>query len=432
MKHYKHLNSRTATLGPLCVLVLLVSCGPQATAPPASAPAVTVSLPVQQEITEWDDYVGRVAAIEEVEIRSQVTGFLDSIHFRDGQIVKKGDLLFIIDQRPFQAALDQAKAGVAEATGRLEQSQAQLLQARAQALQAKANQTKTQLDFDRFKPLAKDEAITQQDLDNAEQANLAALADVDASQARIETASAAVIGARALVEAAKARVQSAELNLGFTRIAAPVSGRIDRHLTSIGNLISGGSDQATLLTTIVSVDPAYVYFEVDERAYLKYARLASRGERPSSREVANPVLVGLADEEGFPHRGFMDFVENKLDVATSTIQGRARVPNPDRSLIPGLFVRVRLQGSAKYQAMLVPDATVGSNLGQKFVYIVNGKNEVEMRPVSLGPLHDGLRIVRQGIAASDRVVVAGVQFVRPGTKVQPSEKSIPMETAAKR
>ena len=415
-----------------CVLVLLVSCGQRTTAQRPSAPAVTVSLPAQQEITEWDDYIGRVAAIEEVEIRSQVTGFLDSIHFRDGQIVAKGDLLLIIDQRPFQAALDHAKAGVAEATGRLQQSQAQLLQARAQLLQSKAHQTKAQLDFERYQPLAKEQAITKQDLDNAEQANRAALADVEGSQARIETASAAVIEAQALVEAAKARVQSAELNLGFTRIAAPVSGRISRHLASIGNLISGGSSEATLLTTIVSVDPMYVYFEADERAYLKYARLALRGERPSSREVANPVFVGLADEEGFPHRGFMDFVENKLDVTTSTIQARAGVPNPDMSLAPGLFVRVRLRGSGRYKAMLIPDAAVGSNLGQKFVYTVNGKNEVEMRPVSLGPLHEGLRIVRQGIAANDRVVVAGVQFVRPGAKVRPSEKPIPSKTVAKR
>jgi multidrug efflux system membrane fusion protein len=314
----------------------------------------------------------------------------------------------------------------------LKQSQAQLVQARAQLLQSRAHQTKAQLDFDRFQPLARDQAITKQDLDNAEQANMAAQADVEASQARIETASAAVIEAAALVEAAKARVQSAELNLGFTRITAPVSGRIGRHLASIGNLISGGSGEATLLTTIVSVDPVYVYFEADERAYLKYTRLARSGERPSSREVATPVLVGLADEEGFPHRGSMDFVENKLDVNTSTIQGRARVPNADRSLTPGLFVRVRLQASGNYRALLIPDEAVGSNLGQKFVYTVNRKNEVGMRPVSLGPLHGGLRIVREGIGANDRIVVVGIQFVRPGATVQPSEKAIEQKMAAHR
>ncbi len=403
----------------------------QAAAPPPSAAPVTVSQPLQQEITEWDDYVGRVAPIEEVEVRSQVTGFLSSVNFRDGQIVNKGDLLFVIDQRPFQAALDQAKAGVAESTSRVTQAQAQLTQARAQLLQSQANQTKAQLDFERFKPLAKDQAITQQELDNAEQANLAAKADVEAARARIETANAGIIEARAALEASRARVDAADLNLGFTRITAPIAGRASRHLVSIGSLISGGSAQATLLTTIVTLDPIHVYFEADEKAYLKYARLARSGDRPSSREVANPALIGLADEEGFPHKGVMDFVENKLDVNTSTIQGRARVPNRDLSLTPGLFVRVRLQGSGKYQGLLIPDAAVGSNLGQKYVYTVNGKSEVEMRPVELGPLHEGLRIVRKGINSNDRVITAGLQRVRPGAKVQPENKPIVIASGAK-
>lgn len=410
---------------PLAAAVLLISCSnKQATAPTPAAPPVTVSNPVTQEVTEWDDYVGRVAPTEEVEVRSQVTGFLSSIHFRDGQIVKKGDLLFVIDQRPFQATVDQAKAGVAEAVSRRTQAEAQVTQARAQLLQSQANQTRTQLDFERFQPLARDQAITQQELDNAEQANLAAKADVEASKARIETASAAVIASGAALEAAQARVESANLNLGFTRVTAPITGRASRHLASVGNLISGGSAQATLLTTIVTLDPIHVYFEADERAYLKYTRLARNGERPSSREVSNPVSIGLADEEGFPHAGVMDFVENKLDVNTSTIQGRARVANRDLALTPGLFVRVRLQGSGKYEGLLIPDAAVGSNLGQKYVYTVSDKSEVEMRPVELGPLHEGLRIVRKGIQASDRVIVAGIQRVRPGAKVTPEMKPI--------
>jgi multidrug efflux pump subunit AcrA (membrane-fusion protein) len=322
------------TLG-LCVLIVILnSCGKEAAANAPPPPAVTVALPLSREITEWDDYVGRVAPIDEVEVRAQVTGFLNSIHFRDGQIVNKGDLLFVIDQRPFQATLDQAKAGVAEAASRLTQAQAQVTQAKAQLLQSKANQTKAQLDFERFKPLAKDQAITQQELDNAEQANLAAKADVEASNARIETANAAVVEASAALEAAQARVQSAALNVGFTRVTAPISGRTSRRQVSIGNLISGGSGQATLLTTIVSLDPIHVYFEAEERAFLKYSRLARNGERPSSRDFSNPVSIGLSDEEGFPHKGTMDFVESKLDVNTSTIQGRARVPNPGGDLIP--------------------------------------------------------------------------------------------------
>lgn len=395
----------------------LSACASKSAPPPAAPPTVTVATPTQQELNEWDDYVGRVAPLEEVEIRSQVTGFLSSIHFRDGQIVNKGDLLFIIDQRPFQAALDQAKAGVAEATSRIAQAQAMVTQGRAQLLQSQANQTKAQLDFERFKPLAKDQAITQQELDNAEQANLAAKADVEASRARIETANAAVIEARAALEAARARVQSADLNLGFTLITSPIAGRASRHLASVGNLISGGSGQGTLLTTVVAMDPIHVYFEADEAAYLKYTRLAKSGERPSSRDVNNPVLIGLSDEEGFPHKGVMDFVENRLDVNTSTIQGRARVPNRDLSLTPGLFVRVRLQGSGKFNATLIPDEAIGSNLGQKFVYVVNDQSVVAMHPVELGPLHDGLRIIRKGLSPTDRVVVSGIQRVRPGAKV---------------
>jgi RND family efflux transporter MFP subunit len=411
--------------GGVLLLACLVACSKPPT-PPAQVPTtVTVSRPLQKEIVEWDDYVGRVAAIDEVEVRAQVTGFLQSVHFRDGQIVNQGDLLFVIDQRPFVAASDQAKAGIAEAQGRLTQARAQVTQARAQLAQSKAIQTKTQLDFERFQPLARDQAITQQELDNAQQANLASRADVEAATARIETASAAVVEAEAGVEAAKARQTGADLNLGFTRVTAPITGRANRRLVSVGNLISGGSAQATLLTTIVSLDPVHVYFEADEKAYLKYVRLSRTGERPSSREVNNPVQVGLADEEGFPHIGQMDFVENKLDVNTSTIQGRARVPNPKLSLAPGLFTRVRISGSGKYEALLVPDAAIGSNQGQKFVMVVNSGNTVEVHPVELGPLVDGLRVVRKGVSAGSRVITAGLQRVRPGSSVKAEEKPLP-------
>lgn len=415
---------KLANMAAGAVLLLLANCSRPQQAGPPPPPKVMVATPLQKEIREWDEYVGRVASIDEVEVRSQVTGFLQSVNFRDGQIVQKGELLFVIDQRPFLAALDQAKAGVLEAEGRMTQTKAQVTQARAQLTQSRANQTKTQLDLERFKPLARDQAITQQELDNAEQANLAAKADVEAATARIETASAAVVEAEAAIEAAKARVKTAELNLGFTRITSPIRGRASRRLVSVGNLISGGSSQATLLTTIVSLDPIHVYFEADERAYLKYVRMARDGDRPSSREVNNPVQIGLADEEGFPHRGQMDFVENRLDVNTSTIQGRARLANPDGSLTPGLFVRVRLLGSGLYDALLIPDAAVGSDQGQKFVFTVNKKQEAELRPLELGPIFEGLRVVRKGLSKNDLVVIAGLQRIRPGAKVTPEKSSI--------
>lgn len=412
------------------VIVMLAGCLAAASCtskavPPAAAqpPAVTVERPVKRQIVDWDEYVGRVAPAESVEVRSEMTGFLESIHFTDGQIVKKGDLLFVIDQRPVVAALEQARASVLEANGRLTEARAQVLQAKAQLAQAKAIQTKTQLDVERFKPLAKEQAISSQDLDNAEQANLAAKAEVEAAGARIETAAAAGTAAEASVTAAKARVSAAEVNLSFSRITAPLTGRIGRHMVSVGNLVSGGSAQSTLLTTIVQLAPVAVYFEADERAYLKYVRMARSGERPSSREVRNPVEVALADEQEFRHKGVMDFVENRLDVNTSTVQGRASMPNPGLELTPGLFVRLRLIGSGKYDAVLIPAEAVGSNQGQKFVYSVNGANEAEMRPVELGRMVDGLRVVHKGIDASDRIIVAGLQRVRPGAKVTPTERA---------
>lgn len=410
---------------------LLSSCAKQAAPPPPQAPPVSVSHPLEQEILEWDDYIGRVSAIDEVEVRSQVSGYLDSLHFKDGAFVKKGDLLFIIDPRPFEATLQLAKAQVTQASGQVTQTKAQVLQSKAQLAQAIANQTKTQLDVERFRPLAAEKAITAQELDNAIQANLASKAEVQAAQARVETSNAAVVAAEAGVEAARAGVKTAELNVGFTRVTAPISGRVSRRLVTPGNLVSGGSPQATLLTTIVSLDPIHVYFEADEKAFLKYVRLARSGERPSSREVRNPARMGLADEEGFPHVGFMDFVENRLDANTSTIQGRAVFNNPGNALTPGLFVRLQITGSGKYQALLIPDEAIGSNQGQRFVFKINGNNEAEMQPVEPGPLVDGLRVIRKGLSAADRIVVNGLQRVRPKSKVSPKEVPVTKGAAAK-
>ena len=335
---------------------------------------------LQKEVTEWDEYTGRLAAVDEVEVRAQVSGYLESIHFKDGEVVKKGDLLFIIDPRPYQAVLDRATAQVKEAEAGLSL--------------ADANLKRTQ-------ELATKKVVASQDLDDQRSKQLQAAA---------------------ALQVAEAEVKAAQLNLDFTRINAPVSGRIDRHLVSEGNLISGGAATATLLTTIVSLDPIYAYFEADEQAYLKYVRLDRSGERRSSRDAANPVKLALADEEGFPHQGRMNFVQNRIDVNTATIQGRAVFDNPDLVLIPGQFVRLELLGSPPHQAILIPDQGVVSDQSQKFVWVVSADGAVEYRKVTPGAMIDGLRVIREGLKPNDSVVVLGIQSVRPGIKVQAEEE----------
>ncbi len=304
-------------VGTLLVFVALITAcgGPKKPAAPPP-PGVTVTKALQKEVTEWDQYTGRLAAVDEVDVRAQVSGYLESIHFKDGQVVKKGDLLFVIDPRPYQAVLDRAAA---------------------QAKQADAGLALADLNLKRTQELATKNAVASQDLDDQRSKQLQAAA---------------------AVQVAQAEVNAAKLNLDFTRITAPVSGRINRHIVSEGNLISGGAANATLLTTIVSLDPIHAYFEADEQAYLKYTRLDKSGERQSSRDVANPVRLALADEEGFPHQGRMDFVENRIDVNTATIQGRAIFSNPDLVLTPGQFVRLELLGNPPHQAILIPDQAI--------------------------------------------------------------------------
>lgn len=363
------------------LILILAGCSDSKKASGPPPPAVTVVKALQREVTEWDEYTGRLSAVDEVEVRAQVSGYLESIHFKDGQIVKKGDLLFVIDPRPYQAVLDRAAAQVKEAEAGL-------------AL-ADANLKRTQ-------ELATKKVVASQDLDDQRSKQLQAAA---------------------ALQVAQAEVKAAQLNLDFTRINAPVSGRIDRHLVSEGNLISGGAATATLLTTIVSLDPIYAYFEADEQAYLKYVRLDRSGERRSSRDVANPVKLALADEEGFPHEGRMNFVQNRIDVNTATIQGRAVFDNPDLVLIPGQFVRLELLGSPPHQAILIPDQAVVSDQSQKFVWVVGAEDAVEYRKVTPGPMIEGLRVIRDGLKTGDLVIVLGVQSVRPGIKVQAQEES---------
>ncbi|MBX3023626.1 efflux RND transporter periplasmic adaptor subunit [bacterium] len=358
--------------------------------PPASVapPKVTVATPVAKSVVEWDEYTGRLEAIDAVEVRARVSGYLEAVKFTDGAMVKKGDVLFIIDPRPYTAILRRAEAELALAKARLELAESR---------------------YERASRLVARNAISQEE------------ADTRAAEAR---------QAAAAVQAAQAALEAAHLDVEYTEVRAPVSGRVSRKLVTEGNLVNGSSGtQGTLLTTIVSLDPIYVYFEADERSYLKYVRLAQEGKRPSSRDTRNPVQIAFADEEGFPHQGYVDFVDNRLDEQTGTIAARAVLANPDLLLSPGLFARVRLIGSGEYAALLIPDAAVGTDQARKFVYVVDAENRARYRPIVLGPMIDGLRVVREGVNADDRIIVTGVQRAKTDALVDP-QLATPAATAA--
>jgi membrane fusion protein, multidrug efflux system len=376
------MRATPATVLILALASLGAACGGSQDAGGPPPPKVTVARPLVREIVEWDEYTGRLQALDSVEVRPRVSGYVDSIHFADGATVKEGDLLFVIDPRPYEATLKQARAEVDVGQARLE--------------------------------LARTES--------ARGARLLGARAISAEDA--ERRAATLHEAAASLAAAQAAAEAAALDVEFTKVLAPIAGRVSRHLVDEGNLVTGGATNATLLTTIVSLDPIHCYFDADERQYLKYARLSQRGERVSSRDTNNPVEVGLADETGFPHKGWMDFVDNALDPGTGTMIGRALIPNPDLLLSPGLFVRIRLPGSARHPATLLPDEAIGTDLDQKFVWVVGAENEAQYRPVKLGPLHEGLRIVREGVGPDDRVVVAGVQRVKAGAVLAPEERPL--------
>ena len=355
----------------------LAACGgdPAQVAPPA--PVVTVAHPLAENITDWDEYTGRIEPVEAVEVRARVSGYLQSVHFDEGGMIEEGDLLFVIDPRPYQAILQQAAAEVTRARIRLELA---------------GN------DRERADRLFRSRAISEEELD-----------------ARTQEEREAV----AALAAAEAAVSGAQLNVDFTEVRAPIGGRIGRLHVTRGNLVSGGTEGSTLLTTIVSVDPVHVYFTGDEREYLKYSRLNLDGSRPSSRDFANPVRIRLADEKEFAREGRMDFVANTLDEASGTIQGRALFDNSDGLLTPGLFVTVQLLGRGPYEALLIPDEAIGADQSQAFVYVVGEGNVVERRSVDVGRLERNLRVIDGGLTATDRVVINGLPRVRPGAAVDP-------------
>src|SRR5262245_34909704 len=368
-----------------CVGVACAALGgcrsPQA--PPATAPpAVVVAPPLVMRLTEWDEYTGRFEATDRVDVRARVDGYLDSIHFRDGAIVQSGDLLFVIDPRPYEAALEGAQADVVRAQTRVELATT---------------------DFTRGEALFAIRGISQEDFDRR-------------VQARKEAEAALIV--------ARAAERVAALNVEFTRVRAPIGGRIAENFVSVGNVISGGQAGSTLLTTIVALDPIEFVFDASEADYLKYNRLNASGERRSSREAANPVRIRLLDESAFTRVGKMDFVDNKVDPATGTIRGRALVPNPGGFLTPGQFGRLQLLGSGEFDALLVPDSAILSDQSQRFVWTL-GKDDVpEPRVVEPGNLERGLRIIRTGLQRDDRIVINGMQRVRPGARVTPTSGRI--------
>lgn len=395
---------------------------PQRDPPPTAK--VSIASPLVMPIVEWDEYTGRLDAIDSVEIRARVSGYLRSTHFDEGQQIEKGALLAIIDQRPFLAELSAAKARLLESRARLREAGSLLKQAEAEKSDSTAQATLANRRLQRAKQLAKRNASTEEEVDIRQSEQLQAIAQLEAADARIESARAGTATATAAIETAKASVEAAELNLQYTQILAPISGRISRRLVTEGNLISGGSNQSTLLTTIVSSQPIHVYFDANEQEFLKYVRLARAGKRESSRDAKNPVFVALVDEKGFPHTGHMDFVDNRVDPNTGTMRGRAILANEDGLLTPGLFVKVRLPGSGRYDAVLIPDSAIGSDQSEKFVYIVGEDGSVNRQAVELGPISHGLRIIRSGLTGSEKIVTGGLQRIFPGVKVEASEETI--------
>jgi RND family efflux transporter MFP subunit len=361
---------------------LLEGCDRMPTAGAAPAPpAVTVARPLNKTITEWDEYTGRFTAVETVEVRAKVSGFIDSVHFKEGQIVKQGDLLFVIDPRPYRFAVEQAQAEVERGKAKLEIATA---------------------DLQRAAPLVRSQSLTEREFD---------------TRRSIER------DAAGQVASAEANLRQAELNLEWTDVRAPIAGRISDRRVDAGNLISGGQTGATLLTLIVSIDPIHFVFDASEADYLRYVRLAASGARPSSREVQNPVSVRLADEADYQHHGRMNFVDNVVNARTGTIRGRAVFENKDGLLTPGVFGRLRLFGG-EHEALLVPDNVIVSDQSRKIVFTVADDGTVGTKLVELGPMVDGLRVVRSGLAPSDRIVIEGLQRARPGQKVKPEDGKI--------
>jgi multidrug efflux system membrane fusion protein len=367
-------NSALTVLSFALLFPLLQACT-RAAAQPVGAPPppkISVAEVVSRDVTEWDEFSGRLEAVNAVAIRPRVSGFVAAIRFNEGAMVRKGDLLFEIDARPFQAEVDRLRAEVARANATVERATSEV---------------------GRAKRLESENAMSSEERDR---------------RRAFEKESAAQVSA---VEAA---LRAAELNLEFTRVTSPIDGRVGRAIVTVGNLVSSGPGEATLLTSVVSLDPIYASFEADERVFQHY----------TARANGLPVRMALADEEGFPHQGRLDFLDNQINPATGTIRGRTIFRNRELALTPGSFVRLRLPSSAAYRALLVQDRAIGTDLDKRYVYVAGADGTIEYRSVQLGPLIDGLRVVRGGIKAGDLVVINGLQRIRPGVRIDPVKESM--------
>lgn len=346
-------------------------------------PKVTVVTPLVRQTIDWDEFTGRLVSPETVQIRARVSGYLNEVHFTEGAEVKEGDLLFTIDPRPYEAIVQRVEAGVANAKSRVD--------------------------------------LATQELENVAKLQNNGAVSAEDYQRRANAAA----GATASLQAAEAELREAKLNLEFTRIRSPISGRVSDARITKGNVVTDGVDAESLLTTVVSLDPIYCHIDVDERSVLKYRQLHREGKRISAQFGKVEAEMELTLETGFPHKGFIDFVDNELDASTGTIRARAVFPNPDRLMAPGFFARVRVPGSGKYEGLLVPDRAIADDQGTSFVWVVGEDNTVVYRKVVTGPLLDGLRIVREGLTPGERIVVDGVMSVRQGQKVAPEAVALP-------
>jgi RND family efflux transporter MFP subunit len=368
----------------LAICLSLAGCGHRPSATPVTSPTlVTVSYPVERSVTEYVDFTARTQAVKSVEIRARVWGFLEKVNFKEGALVQKGDVLFEIDPRTYRAAVDQATAKVA-----LDEAQLRYKDAA----------------HHRNEKLRKSGSVSADDFDRS-------LTERDSAEATLG--------------ADKADTEQRRLDLDFTQVRAPISGRVSRALVTEGNLVQSGQTGGTLLTTIVSVDPVYAYFDVDEHTVLRVQKLIREGKATSAREADVPALLGLGNEEGLRHQGMINFVDNQVNPKTGTLRVRGVFPNKDESLTPGLFARIRVPVGQPHPALLVSDRALDNDQGQKILYVVNDKNEVVSRPIRVGALHDGLRVIEDGLQPGEPVIVNGLQLVRPGMTVEPNLVDMP-------
>lgn len=380
MKH--RLNLLAVVMG-LLVSSGITGCAKRSAAAVQTAPTpVTVSQPIKRNISDYADFTSRTAAVDSVEIRARVGGYLEKINFKEGMLVKKGDVLFEIDPRPYQAQVDFARA--------------QLAANEALLVKAKADNT-------RNKALAQKNpgVVTQQDLDQYQAAEDQAIANVGTAKATLETN---------------------ELNLGYTKVISPIDGRASRYDLTVGNLVQVDT---TMLTTVVSVDPMYAYADIDERTVLYIRELIREGKAKSARDVDLHVHLGLAHDQGFPREGIVNFVDNQVNPKTGTLRVRAVFPNKDQFLTPGLFARVRIPIGEPHDALLITDRAIDTDQGQKIVYVVDKDNKVVSRPIKIGANHDGLRVIESGLSVDDHIIVNGLQRVRPGVTVDPKLVEMP-------